>query len=251
MGFQMTAGRFLTLGMSCFLLDILLIPIVEGVLKLQGATAWIAVAGLFTVIGGGTAIIGAILNNAEQSRMILGADDAFCQLTIYIDRDGPGWFLSNLHAGAGGAIYDVQVLITEVTENGRPVKEQIVPVGTMTSNTWPLTLYPLGQPKDLTESGRPRYFNAQATHRNGVAIQELVVYPRPKGFVEIGFLRLEVNGKPHEPSGNLLNKNISTLIKIPEAEITRIRQLRDAERERMRRRLNDPNLDLTLDREKL
>jgi hypothetical protein len=138
--------------------------------------------------------------------MVLGSEDAFCQLTIFIDRDGPGWFLSNLHAGTRGAIYDVQVLITEVTENGRPIKEQMVIVGTMTSNTAPLTLFPLGQPKELAESGQPRYFNAQATQRNGVATQELVVYPKPKGFVEFGFLRLEVNGEPYEPSGKLLKQ---------------------------------------------
>src|SRR5207244_438563 len=132
-----------------------------------------------------------------------------------------------------------------------PIKEQTVAIGTMTSNTSPLTLYPLGQPKELTESGRPRYFNAQATHRNGVAIQELVVYPRPRGFVEFGFLRLEVNGKPYEPSAKLLNRNISKLITISEPEMTRIKQLRTAEKERVSRRLDDPSLDLTLEREKL
>ncbi len=247
----MTSGRFAALCASLLLLGVLLIPVVEGSLRLQGATAWIAVAGLFTLIGGGFAIVGAILNSTEQTRMILGADDAFCQLTVFIDRDGPGWFLSNLHAGSGGAIYDVQVLITEITENGRPIQERTVTVGTMTSNTSPLTLFPLGQPKEFTEAGRPRYFSAQATHRNGVAIQELVVYPRPKGFVEFGFLRLEVNGKPYEPSGKLLNKNISRLIRIPETEITHIKRLREAEKARLERRLDDPNLDLTLEREKL
>jgi hypothetical protein len=116
-----TSGRFAALGASLVLLAVLLVPVVEGVLRLHGATAWIAVAGLFTIVGGGLAIVGAILNSAEQKRMVLGADDTFCQLTVYIDRDGPGWFLSTLHAGPGGPIYDspLQHGIRKMSEHQR------------------------------------------------------------------------------------------------------------------------------------
>ena len=55
----MTTGRLVVLGATSLLLAMLLVPVVEGALRLQGATAWIAVAGLFTVIGGGVAIVGA------------------------------------------------------------------------------------------------------------------------------------------------------------------------------------------------
>src|SRR6267142_3484011 len=200
----------------------LLVPIAEGALRLQGATAWIAVAGLFTLIGGGVAIVGAILNSTEQTRMILGAEETFCQLTIYIDRDGPGWFVSTLHYGPGGAIYDVQVYIVEVGEDGRPITEKALnTIGTVTSVTWPVTLFPLGQPVDLAKDERPRYFNAQITQRNGVANEEIVVYPRRKGFIELGFLELTFNGKRYEPSDKLMLKNISKLIKISDAEISR------------------------------
>jgi hypothetical protein len=243
--------RAALLGVSLVLLSVLLIPVAEGALRLQGAAAWIAVAGLLTVIGGGFAIYGAILNNAEQARMMIGAEETFCQLTIYIDRDGPGWFLSTLHYGPGNAIYDVQVYIVEVEEDGTPMHERdLVTVGTMISVTWPRTLFPLGQPDELTKHGRPRYFSAQMTQRNGVTTQEVVVYPKAKGFIEFGFLELKFNGKPYEPSDKMLLKNISRLIRIPDDEITRIMRLRAERTERVRRRLEDPTLDLTLPREK-
>ena len=243
--------RAALLGLSLVLLALLLLPVAEGLLGLQGATGWIAVAGFLTVIGGAFAIYGAILNNAEQTRMMIGAEETFCQLTIYIDRDGPGWFLSTLHYGPGGAIYDVQIYIVEIEEDGTPRHERdLVTVGTMTSVTWPRTLFPLGQPDELAKLGRPRYFSAQVTQRNGVATQEVVVYPKAKGFVELGFLELKFNGKSYQPSDKLMLKNISKLVTIPEAEIMRIMRLRDERRERQRRRLEDPALDLTLPREK-
>jgi hypothetical protein len=244
--------------------EVLEMSLVEEMMALRGASAWIAIGGVITLlgagIGGAASLIGAWLKSREEAAkyheqmvMIAGAEDTFCQLTIYIDRDGPGWFLSNLHHGPGGPIYDVQVLVTEVTEDGTPLPhtEKLMHVGTMTSVTSPLMLYALGQPKDLAASGKPRYFNAQATQRNGVAVQEIVVYPRPKGFVELGFLRLDFNGKPAKPSNKLLLKNISKLIEIPETTIGHIKQLRAEREARRQRRLEDPKLDLTLPRERL
>jgi hypothetical protein len=238
--------------------------LVEEIMALRGASAWIAIGGAITLlgagIGGAISVYGAWLKSHEdaarhheQMLLLAGAEDTFCQLTVYIDRDGPGWFISNLHRGPGGPIYDVQVLITEVTEDGRalPHTEKLIHVGTMTSVTTPLMLYALGQPKDLTAAGNPRYFNAQTTQRNGVAVQEIVVHPRPKGFIEFGFLRLDFNGRRATPSNKLLLKNISKLIEIPEATVQNIKRLRAERDARRERRLEDPNLDLTLPMEKL
>ncbi len=229
-------------------------------MALRGASTWIAVGGVITLFGGICSLVGVWLKSHEdaarhheQMLLLAGAEDTFCQLTVYIDRDGPGWFISNLHRGPGGPIYDVQVLITEVTEDGRslPHTETLIHVGTMTSVTTPLMLHALGQPKDLTASGTPRYFNAQATQRNGVAVQEIVVYPQPKGFIEFGFLRLDFNGRSAKPSNKLLLNNISKLIEIPETTIQHIKQLRAEREARRQRRLEDPTLDLTLPMERL
>src|SRR5205809_546856 len=101
----MTMPRFLTLAGSLLIASILVTLLATrgaeamNLKMLKGASLWIAVAGLFTVFGGVLAIVGALRNNAEQTEMILGSDDTFCQLTVYINRPDPGWYVSTLHYG--------------------------------------------------------------------------------------------------------------------------------------------------------
>jgi hypothetical protein len=131
---------FITIG----LLALLTLPLTEGLLKLHGASLIIFVAGTFTIIGGALGLWGAIRNNAEQADLILGDKDTFCQLIVYHDA-AVGWYLSTYHAGPGGAIYDVQVLIGEVRDDGTPVyKRERRVLGTLTSTTWPWDLLVLG-----------------------------------------------------------------------------------------------------------
>jgi hypothetical protein len=211
------------------LLVALSLPIAEGTLELRGASAWIAIAGLLTILGGAMAVVGAIKNNGEQTDLILGDKETFCQLTVYADA-AAGWYVSTYHSGPGGAIYDVQILVQEIREDGTPVYSRTRHVlGTITSNTWPWFLQSLNVPAILTD-GRivdttPRYFAAQVTQRNGTSLQDIVVYPKADGTVEIGFLRLIFNGIARQPVHRLLPPGAKGVL-IPEAERARIAKLR-------------------------
>lgn len=210
--------------------------LVEEIMALRGASSWIAIGGLLTLLGGlialaggSSAVLGALKSNREQEELILGQKDTFCQLIIYAD-SAVGWYVSTYHTGPGGAIYDVQVLIGEIHEDGSPVynRERHV-IGTLTSNTWPWPLQPLGIPAILAPnrlvSTKPRYFEAQVTQRNGTSLQEIVIYPKADGTVELGFLRLTFNGIPRQPVFKLLPRG-ATGITVPPAEIARIAALR-------------------------
>lgn len=202
---------------------------------LRGASLWLAVGGMLTffggfiaLVGGIVAVVGAVRNSAEQEEMILGGQDTFCQLAVYASEHG--WYLSTFHAGPGGAIYDVQVVLHEVYENGTlKYDRERHDIGTMTSNTWPYDLGFLNIPVILTPNlvvnTAPRYFEAQVTQRNGTAVQSLVIYPKADGRIEFGFLRLEFNGKPRKPDFKLAHPR-SLGIEIPAAEVARIATLR-------------------------
>lgn len=170
-------------------------------------------------------IIGAVKNNREQQDMILGDERTFCQLTVYIDA-AVGFYVSTYHHGASN-IYDVQVLIHEVGEDGAPVRplhREII--GTVTRDTWPWPLMVIGQPAAVTQGG-PRYFSAQVNQRSGTSLQDIVVYPRPNGRVELGFLHLTFNGRRYEPEFRLLPQGAVTGVVVPQTEITRIFGLRN------------------------
>lgn len=223
--FQVTLGRLALLGVTALLNALLLVSLVEVGMDLKGASAWIAVAGILTLIGGAFAVFGAIKNSAEVTELILGEKDTFCQLTVFNGGPAVGWFVSTLHHGPGGAIYDVQVVIGEIQEDGTPVGDRKRhQLGTFTSNTWPYDLAPLGV--DPVRRMTPRYFQAQVTQRNGTSLQDIVIVPQPDGRVELGFLRLEFKGVARAPSPKLL-QNGATLVAIPPAETARIFALRE------------------------
>jgi hypothetical protein len=217
---------FITVG----LLALLTLPLTEGLLKLHGASLIIFVAGTFTIIGGALGLWGAIRNNAEQADLILGDKDTFCQLIVYHDA-AVGWYLSTYHAGSGGAIYDVQVLIGEVRDDGTPVyKRERRVLGTLTSTTWPWDLLVLGfgasLPPNRVVDPTPRYFEAQVTQRNGTSMQDIVIYPQPDGSVRSGFLRLTFNGQSREPDFKLLPAFAAKGITVSPAEVARLAVLR-------------------------
>src|SRR5262249_41124966 len=118
----MTPRRFFVVFVpGVIVLVALLLPLVEVAMDLRGASLILAVAGTLTVIGGAMAVWGAIRNNAEQVELVVGRRDAFVQLMPYRD-PRQGWFISTFHRG-GGNIYDVQVVIREITEDGSQVFE--------------------------------------------------------------------------------------------------------------------------------
>lgn len=162
----------------------------------------------------------------DQQQMIAGEKDTFCQLILYSNLID-GWYVSTFHSGRGTAnIYDLQILIREVSEDGRPLSDRHRKVlGTLTSNTWPWRLLILGI-KGPTSSLAPRYFEAQITQRNGTSLQDIVVYPKSDGRVEMAFLRLEFNSKTYPPNFNYLPKGGATGITLPAGEISRILELR-------------------------
>jgi hypothetical protein len=197
----------------------------EAAMALRGASLFIAVGGLVALAGGLLSILGAVKNNQEQQEMILGDARSFCQLTVYVDVAGPGFYVSTYHHGTSN-IYDVQVLIHEVSEDGTPLsplRREIV--GIVTRDTWPWPLMVIGLPAAVTQGG-PRYFSAQVNQRNGTSLKDVVVYPRPNGRVELGFLRLTFNGSRYEPDFRLLPQGVVTGVVVPEVEIARVFGLR-------------------------
>src|SRR3990172_1648470 len=92
----------------------------EAVMALRGASLYIAAGGIIALVGGALSIFGAVKNSREQQAMILGDERSFCQLTVYIDAGGPGFYISTYHHGSSN-IYDVQVVIHEVGEDGTPL----------------------------------------------------------------------------------------------------------------------------------
>lgn len=136
-----------------------------------------------------------------------------------------GWDVSTYHYGSGN-IYDVQVLIREVREDGTPVSDRVrIDIGTLTSNTWPWLLYPTGingPPRNLAR----RDFQAQITQRNGTSRQDIVAYPKADGRIGVGFLRLEFNGKAYPPKLDRLPQGGAEPVVVPETEIRRILDLR-------------------------
>ncbi len=195
-------------------------------MALRGASLYIAVGGIISLVGGGLSIWGAVKNSREQQEMILGDERSFCQLTVYVDTAGPGFYVSTYHHGSSN-IYDVQVLIHEVQEDGTPLSvlhREII--GIVTRDTWPWPLMVIGEPSVVSE-GAPRYFSAQINQRNGTSLQDIVVYPRPNGHLELGFLRLTFNGKPYEPEFRLLPRAAVTGVVLPRTEINRIFELRN------------------------
>lgn len=160
----------------------------------------------------------------EQQELILGEKETFCQLTLYPD-PRIGWYVSTYHYGSGN-IYDVQVLIREVREDGTPVSDRVrIDIGTLTSNTWPWLLYPTGINGPQQNLAR-RYFQAQITQRNGTSRQDIVAYPKADGRIGVGFLRLEFNGKAYPPKLDRLPQGGAEPVIVPETEIRRILDLR-------------------------
>jgi len=92
----------------------------EEIMALRGASLLIAVGGLISLIGGACSILGALKSSREQQDMILGDGRSFCQLTVYTDPNGSGFYVSTYHHGTSN-LYDVQVLIQETNEDGTPV----------------------------------------------------------------------------------------------------------------------------------
>ncbi len=197
------------------------------------STVFIVAGFVIAAVGGAFSVKGVLMANREQAELvlaesrrqaeiILGESRTFCQLIVYAN-DAIGFFLSTYHNGSG-PIYDVDVLVREVRENGTQVSPlQRVGVGTLTSNTWPWNVYTLGingPQVNLT----PRYFAAQMTQRNGTSQQEIVIYPQADGGVRVGFLRLEFNGQPHQPDFRWARDAVG--IEIPAAEVARISALR-------------------------
>jgi hypothetical protein len=120
------------------------------------------------------------------------------------------------------------VLIHEVRVDGTPLTQlRRAVIGTLTPDTWPLYLMPIGQPDAVAEAA-PRYFSAQITQRNGTSLQDIVVYPKRDGRVELGFLRLTFNGKPYDPDFRLLPQGAAGII-VSLDEIKRVFGLRKLE----------------------
>jgi len=196
----------------------------EAVTSLRGASIYIAAGGIVALLGGALSIVGAVKNNREQQVMILGDERSFCQLTVYVGE--PGFYVSTYHHGTSN-VYDVQVLIHEVAEDGTPLTPLLREiVGTVMRDTWPWPLMVIGLPAEVAR-GAPRYFSAQVNQRNGTALQDIVVYPRPNGRVELGFLRLTFNGKRYEPEFGLMPQGAVTGVVVPQVEIARVFGLRN------------------------
>jgi hypothetical protein len=234
-----TLGRFFIMFVpSLVLVAFVLPPAVEGTMKvigieLTGASLILAIAGAFTVIGGALAVVGAIMNNIENVQMIIGRKDAFVQLIPYWD-PLHGWFIGTFHRG-GGNIYDVQIILRELTENGgvvATVSEGMPPalrftrhvLGTVNSNTPPWGLMRIGRFPDV---GSARYFSVHINQRNGTSLQELVVYPRGESRFDFGFLKLQFEGTDYSPQfGDGYLQPESRYIEIDPREIARVTSLR-------------------------
>src|SRR5712664_703177 len=98
----------------------------ETFMNLRPATWWIIVAAVLAGASGLASVIGAVMKSRddanqsrEQVRLIHGGTDTFCQLIVYFDPEDGLWKISTYHHGNGGPIYDVQVLIREVRDDGR------------------------------------------------------------------------------------------------------------------------------------
>lgn len=203
----------------------------EDIMALHGASLWILAGGILALVGGGASLYGALLNNQEQQDMILGGRNTFCQLTTYFDRR-TGWYLSTFHHSSGGNIYDVDILVQEVAEDGTPLTDRVRSVvGTMTSNTWPFFLLRLGI-HGAQQNLQPRYFQAQVTQRNGTSLQEIVIYPQRDGRIQVGFLQLEFNRRSFQPDFGYLPPRDAQGIAISPEERQRITQLRHAQAQR-------------------
>jgi hypothetical protein len=128
---------------------------------LTGASRWIFLGGLVSLLGAFVSLYGAVRNNQEQEQLIRGAPDAFVQLTVYHGQPAVGWYVSTYHRGSSN-IYDVQVLSVETTEDGQPLSGlRGVPLGTVMRDTWPVFLLPIGPLASWANGGRP----ATSAHR--------------------------------------------------------------------------------------
>jgi hypothetical protein len=192
----------------------------------MSASWWIVAGGVLALFGGAFSVVGAVRNSREQEDLIRGHRHTFCQLIPYVDSSTVGWYLSTYHHGSGN-IYDVDVLIREVQEDGTPIApRRRTLVGALTSNTWPWLLYELGINGPQTQLV-PRYFEAQITQRNGTSLQDVVVYPLADGRIRFGFLRLEFAGRSYDPDFRWLPRGAEG-IAIPAADLQRISALRAA-----------------------
>ena len=200
----------------------LLTSFVGEIMAFRGASLLI-IGGILAGLGGALSVLGVIRSNHEQQELILGEQHTFCQMIVYVDA-GVGWYVSTFHRGSGN-IYDLEVLIREVREDSTPISHrQRHPLGTLTSNTWPWRLYDLGIRGPQTNLA-PRYFEVQITQRNGTSLQDIVIYPRRDGQVQLGFLRLQFNGKDYEPQFHYLPRGAEG-VSIPATEKDRIAGLR-------------------------